>query len=293
MHVSVIIVSYNTSALLRDCIRSVQEHTSGVHYEVIVVDNNSQDGSPEMVKIEFPEVHLIMNRTNVGFGRANNEGYRTAKGKYVLFLNSDTLLISNAIREFYDFMERPPNQNVYACGGKLLQKDLTPAKSYGNFPSLLEIMLYAVRLDRLLPTSIKDKISTGVIPKSSNPLDVDYIVGADIFLRRSAVSPGLPFDEEFFLYFEEAELCHRLKQKGLRAVIVPGICIVHFEGQSSRDKNYNIYAASQLMYLKKCRGACAAAVVRYYFMAVLIMRYFMTFDKEYIQKYSYYRGLSH
>ena len=291
MDVSVIIVSYNTAALLRNCIQSVQKHTSDVHYEIIVVDNDSRDGSSEMVEKEFPEVILIKNPTNAGFGKANNAGYRLAKGKYVFFLNSDTLLIGNSIKEFFDFMERPGNQDVYACGGTLLQKDLTPAKSYGNFPSVLEIMLYAVRIDRLLPPSIKDKISTGAVPKLSAPFDVDYIVGADMFIRKSAVNPGLPFDEDFFLYFEETELCHRLKQKGLRAVIVPEISIVHFEGQSSSEKNYKSYAVSQILYLKKCHGACTAAVVKNFFMIVFIIRFFMTFDKKYIQKFVFYRGL--
>ncbi len=291
MDVSVIIVSYNTALLLRDCIRSVQKYASSLHSEIIVVDNDSQDGSREMVEKEFPEVILIRNQTNLGFGKANNVGYTSAKGKYVFFLNSDTLLVSDAIRDFYHFMECPENKNVYACGGQLLQKDLTPAKSYGNFPSLLEIMLYAVRADRLLPASVKDKISTGVIPKSLTPIEVDYIVGADIFLRKSTVSPGLPFDEDFFLYFEESELCHRLKQKGLRAFIVPDICIIHLEGQSSREKDYKIYSASQILYMKKCRGAYAAAMVKYFFMVVCIMRYFMTFKKKHIQKYFFYQGL--
>jgi GT2 family glycosyltransferase len=291
MDVSVIIVSYNTVALLRDCIRSIQKHTSGVRYEIIVVDNDSRDGSPDMVNRDFPKVILIKNRTNEGFGKANNAGYRWAKGKYIFLLNSDTLLISNAIRDFYDFMERPEHKDVYACGGKLLQKDLTPAKSFGHFPSMLEIMLYALRIDRLLPAFVKDKISTGVIPKSSALIDVDYIVGADIFLRVSAIRPELPFDEDLFLYFEDTELCHRLKQQGLRAVIIPSIGIIHLEGQSSREKNYKIYAASQILYLKKCRGAHAAESARTFFMAICLLRYFMTFNGAYMQKFDFYRGL--
>jgi GT2 family glycosyltransferase len=292
MDVSVIIVSYNTAALLRDCLRSVHRHTSDIHYEIIVVDNDSRDGSPEMVIKEFPEVILLKNMANEGFGKANNAGYKLTNGKYVLFLNSDTLLIGNAIKEFYDFMERPENQDVYACGGKLLQNDLIPTKSYGNFPSVLEIMLYAVRIDRLLPSIVKDKISTGAIPEYSIPFNVDYIVGADMFVRKSAVYPELPFDEDFFLYFEETELCHRLKQRGFRAVIIPDISIVHLEGRSSSETNYNIYARSQILYLKKCHSACTAAVVKNYFMIIFIIRFFMTFDKKYIQKYLFYRGLS-
>jgi hypothetical protein len=292
MDVSVIIVSYNASHLLRDCIASILQYTSDIDYEIIVVDNNSQDDSRHMVEKEFPGAILIKNNENAGFGSANNAGFKLAKGKYVLFLNPDTLLLSNAIKDFFSFMERSENADVFACGGKLVQKDLTPNKSYGNFPSVPEIMITGLRLGRVLPSAVMDRISSGVIPKGAAAIEVDYIVGADLFLRRSAVGAGEPFDKDFFLYFEETELCYRLKAKGYRAVILPFVAIVHLEGRSSSDKNYQTYALSQLMYLAKCRGRRSAAFIKRFIMALYLLRYLTTFRKTYIQKYAFYRKLA-
>jgi hypothetical protein len=130
MDVSIIIVNYNTSELLKDCINSVLKKTQNVKYELIVIDNASSDCSIKMMKNEFPSIKLIESKENLGFGRANNLGARYATGKYLLLLNTDTLLINNAINILFDFMEKDTKQTIAACGGNLYNLDRTENYSY-------------------------------------------------------------------------------------------------------------------------------------------------------------------
>ena len=124
MNVSIIIVNYNTSNLLKDCLCSIIEKTQFIEYEIIVVDNNSGDDSVAMVEQQFTNVKLIKNNINLGFGKANNIGYTYAKGKYLFLLNTDTLLINNAIKILFDFMEDPKHSSVGSCGGNLYTNNL-------------------------------------------------------------------------------------------------------------------------------------------------------------------------
>ena len=123
MDVSIIIVNYNTKQLLKDCLNSIYEHTENISFEVIVSDNGSKDGSIEMLKAEFPQVILIENNANLGFGKANNKGLAIAKGKYIFYLNSDTILLNNAVKLFFDyFEENGKKENIGALGCNLLDK---------------------------------------------------------------------------------------------------------------------------------------------------------------------------
>ncbi len=295
MDVSIIIVSYNTLSLLRDCIHSIIANTSGVDYEIIVVDNCSTDGSPDMVGRNFPQIKLIRNRGNVGFGIANNQGFRIAKGEYILFLNSDTLLISNAIRDFIEFMGRKGNHDVFACGGLLIQPNDTPIISCGNFPSILEIILHKMRLFWILPRFVRDRISSTLVPNAAeSSVEVDYVSGADLFLRKSIIGSVPPFDEDFFLYFEEVEFCHRMHDKGFRAVIVPDIKIIHLFGQSSREndhRQYEINETSRFLYFRKCHGIAAATFLMQMNKAGCLLKYITTFNKRHFKSYLFYREL--
>ena len=124
MDISIIIVNYNTKKLIKNCLKSVFEKTQGINFEVYVVDNNSRDGSCEMIEQDFPQVKLIKNTKNKGFGAANNIAIRESNAKYVFLLNSDTILLNNAIKIFFDFMEKPENQKISCCGGNLYNKNM-------------------------------------------------------------------------------------------------------------------------------------------------------------------------
>src|SRR5574344_324590 len=147
MDVSIIIVSYNTCPLLYACLRSVYEHTAGVSYEVIVVDNKSNDGSAQMVARDFPQVHMIVNEKNIGFGAANNRGLDGARGKYIFYLNSDTILLNNAVKAFFDYFEAHDGERLGALGCNLTGRDGRVIHSCGTFPGFTLSLKQVVVLD--------------------------------------------------------------------------------------------------------------------------------------------------
>lgn len=226
MNVSIVIVNYNTSDLLDKCIASVMEKTKDIVYEIIVVDNASSDNSAIMMNQKYSAIKFIESRTNLGFGKANNLGASFASGKYLFLLNTDTLMVNNAIKVLFDFMEIEDNQNVGACGGNLFNLDLTPNFSYSlNFPSLKNIFSYRSQLSFLQNNesfNFSDQIK-----------DVSLIIGADLFVRRSIFEKIQGFDPLFFMYVEDTELCYRIKQLSYRIVSVPQAKIIHLQGKSS------------------------------------------------------------
>ena len=237
MQLSIIIVNYNTKSLLRNCLTSVYALTSDITFEVIVSDNGSTDGSIEMLKSEFPQVILIENNANLGFGAANNRALDIAKGKYIFYLNSDTVLLNNACKIFYDYWESAQNKDsIGAIGANLLDKDNNVIHSYGQFAG------YSLSIKQLAKMMVTNFILSifyifHISPNRfahSDKTDfylgpVDYITGADLFLLNS---PSARFDENFFLYFEEADLQRQLELNGKERFIIDGPKIQHLCGGS-------------------------------------------------------------
>lgn len=234
MDVSVIIVNYRTKELCKDCINSVFEKTQGVDYEIILVDNHSNDGSAEYLRNEFGErIKIIESDANLGFGRANNAGFQVAVGKYLFLLNSDTLLINNAIKILYDFIDN--NDQVGIVGGNLYSRDGGPMHSYvREFPSLKNDYVPNIftRIWRKLNYSKNNR----EFNCCAQPMEVGYITGADMMIRREALEKAGPFDREFFMYSEEVELTHRIMSCGYKVFSVPEAKIIHLEGASSGAK---------------------------------------------------------
>ncbi|MBQ5646678.1 MAG: glycosyltransferase family 2 protein [Treponema sp.] len=243
MDVSIIIVNYNTKDLIKNCIDSIYKHTKAVEFEIIVSDNGSTDGSIEIIKREFPNVILIENNENLGFGKANNRGLKIAKGKYIFYLNSDTVLLNNAVKYFFDYWETSPEkEEIGALGSNLLDVDGKVIHSYGKFLSinheiyttlkvLLNISKFTI-LKVLFNKPIPKCISTCIEEKKYIGT-VDYITGADLFLKNSQDSE---FDESFFMYCEETDLQYKISEKGLKRIIIEKPNIIHLCGASSSDK---------------------------------------------------------
>lgn len=219
--VTIIFVNYKTKDLTINAINSVIEKTEGIEYEIFVVDNASNDGSIEAIEQKFPNIKIIKSPINGGFGYANNLAIKQASGKYILCLNTDTLLINNAIKIMFDFMEE--NSNAGACGGQLYNKDGTLQQSFGYYPSTPTFLLkYGLfRFFYIKPKLLKKE------------QQVDFIIGADLFLRKKTIEEVGLFDEEIFMYGEEVDLCYRIKQKYYKIFIIPNSKITHFGGQSS------------------------------------------------------------
>lgn len=246
--VSIIIVNYNTQKMTAECIESVKSLTNGISYEIILVDNNSQDGSREFFE-SYEGIRYIYNNSNEGFGRANNLGLAIAEGRNILFLNSDTILINNAVKILSDYIDR--NIDVGACGGNLYYEDMKPNVSYFlSFPNLLSELdvLFLYKPSSWLGIH-HETFNSGTTPK-----EVAYISGADLMVKKDILDTCGSFDPDFFMYFEETELCHRIKKVGYKIMSIPDAKIIHLTGRSYKVKRRTpspMFLSSKFIYIKK------------------------------------------
>lgn len=249
MDVSIIIVNYNTKALIKKSLQSVFEKTKEICFEVIVVDNASHDGSQQMLKEEFPDVILVESCENLGFGKANNLGAKYACGKYLFLLNPDTILLNNAVKILSDFLNN--NLNIGICGGNLYYKDEQPALSYSMFfPSIMwELnILFSCKIERLIYGK------NAQFNHTNNAREVAYITGADLMIRTDLFCQLNGFDKNFFMYFEETELTYRVKNAGYKVYNVPQAQIIHLEGQTLSNnwrRKTKIFLDGREKYYKK------------------------------------------
>jgi GT2 family glycosyltransferase len=259
--VSVIIVSFNTKELTMSCISSVITMTDGVEYEIIVVDNNSSDGSADAIEKEFSEVKLFREKINHGFSKANNIGIRSSRAKYLFFLNSDTVLLNNAIQYFHDFMEDSANEQVGAVGSVLFGADMERAISYGNFHGLRscikgKILEIGIRMMKRIASPvyfmIRNRLREARDNQATYPRAVECISGADLFVRRKALDNAGLFDERYFLYSEEVDLEYRIANAGFARMVIDTPMITHFESKSfsvSHNKRV-LMNVSRLLFFK-------------------------------------------
>lgn len=267
MDISVIIVNYNTCELTINCIRSVYELTSGIEYEIILVDNYSEDGSLVEIRKQFPEVVIVENKSNLGFGRANNKGAEYAKGKYLFLLNSDTILVENVLKKFFLFMEE--HTEYVSCGCNLIDTSGKCTISHGCLPSLLK-EIFLLGLYKLMPSYYNNYLSDGQTVLQGNLSDTGYISGADIFVRKEVYDELKGFDEKIFLYFEETDLFYRMKERGYKSCIIDSCKIIHLGGASSsvNVRKITFYVRSLLYYYRKHHSSVYAKMVKY----VLLLR---------------------
>jgi GT2 family glycosyltransferase len=230
---SVIIVSFNTRELLDRCLRSVEAtRGQGVRIETIVVDNASRDGSAEMVRTQHPETRLIESGANLGFAAANNLAYPSAMGRYIVLLNSDAFLSGEDFRRAVDRMNAMPDVGI--AGGRLVGEDGAWQPSARLFPSAIND---ALRLSGLADRYSKSRFfgrADRTWASDLEPADVDWVPGAFSILRREAIDRVGFFDERFFLYYEEVDLCRRVKEAGFRVAYWPDIVVTHIGGASGR-----------------------------------------------------------
>lgn len=238
MDVSIIIVNFNTRDLLKNCIESIYKYTNAVSFEIIVSDNGSKDGSVEMIKKDFPEVILLENNANLGFGKANNKGLDIAKGKYIFYLNSDTVLLNDACKIFFDFWENSPEKDsIGALGANLLDDDMNIIHSGGQFPSkksLLKELGFMFCLNIFLSILYIFRIDGGRFRKLKKSEEhktgkLDFITGADLFMKNNDFAR---FDENFFLYYEDTDLQFNTNKNGLSSILIDGPEIKHLCGGS-------------------------------------------------------------
>lgn len=239
MDVSIVIVNFNTKQLTLDAIHSVFQSKTGYSYEILLVDNNSSDGSMEAFKREFPTLTMIENRENVGFARANNQAIKMAKGRYILLLNSDTIVYEETLQVMLDFMEEQPK--VGASGCKVVLPDGSLDKACRrSFPTPQASLYHFLGLTKLFPDNSRfNQYQLGHLdPDKDYP--VDCLVGAFMLLRRDVIEQVGLLDEKFFMYGEDIDWCYRIKEAGWDIHYYPYTSIIHYKGASSRRKPFKI-----------------------------------------------------
>lgn len=283
MDVSIVIVNFNTAKLLYDCITSIRDKTTGINYEIIIVDNASTDESVQLVRSFFPEIHLVVNKENIGYGKANNQGASIAQGEYLFLLNTDTLLINNAIKILFDFMEEESSQDIGACGGNLYKIDHRPNFSYSlYFPTLLSIFCYRGHIQFLMMN--ENFNNSGKIK------DVAIIIGADLFVRKNIFNELDGFDPSIFLYIEDGELLYRIKRMKYRVVSNPNAKIIHLQGaSSSKITKLKMEIDSYIIYFKKHHNPLTVKIyilIELFFISLRLITAILAFKKERCLVYS-------
>lgn len=220
---SIIIVSFNTKKLTVDCLKSIEKEESGLDIEVIVVDNNSSDGSREalrQLKTKNLKLITIFNNENLGYAKANNQGIKIAKGKYILLLNSDTLVHKDSLGELVKFARKTPDAGV--IGSKLLNIDGSLQNSCFHFPTIKNVILEYF----LGKKGLFDKYA----PSGKDPTAVDAVVGASFLITPPAKERVGVLDERYFAYFEDIDYCRQTWKKGLKVYYLPTSVITHYHG---------------------------------------------------------------
>lgn len=232
--VSVIVVSYNTRDVLRQCVLSVLAESHGTALEIIVIDNGSSDGSPEMIQAEFPQILLLRSEVNLGFGAANNLALQRAQGRYFVLLNSDAFFTPGALGRAIRHMDEEPACGL--AGACLIGRDGSLQPSSRCFHGLLQDALVLSGLAARYPKSRFFGRFDRTWADAHEPAQVDWVPGAFSIVRPEALRQVGGFDPAFFLYYEEVDLCLRLKRAGFAVWYWPDVVVVHLGGESSRSR---------------------------------------------------------
>jgi GT2 family glycosyltransferase len=259
---SIIIVSWNVRSLLQTCLKSVEVEQGALRLEIIVVDSGSDDGSPEMVREQFPQVHLIVREDNVGFPLGNNIGLAEANGRYLLLLNPDTEVVGEALSRMVGYLDGNPDVGV--VGGQLLNPDNTVQSSRRRFPTVATAFFESTWFQPFAPKGILRRYYAEDIDDGETA-DVDWVKGACLMTRKTILDEVGPLDADYFMYSEELDWCKRIKMAGWRVVYFPEAKIIHYEGKSSEQavtaRHINFQRA-KLRYFHKYHGMMIMILLR-------------------------------
>jgi N-acetylglucosaminyl-diphospho-decaprenol L-rhamnosyltransferase len=281
LDLSVVIVSWNTRELLARCLSSVLAAGSSANeatqrgsadrlsLEVMVVDNASADGSAQMVRERFPKVGLLANTENLGFARANNQMVPSCAGRYVLLLNPDTVVDPGALQALVAFMDEHPTAG--AAGARLLNEDGSLYPSCQPAPSLPREFWRLFHLDAVWPLA-RYRMEQW---DATTPREVDVVQGACLILRRAMLDQVGLLDEDYFIYSEEVDLCHRLRKRGWQLWWVPQAVVTHYGGQSTRQVARTMFLRlyqGKVLYFRKNHGRGAAQLYKLILLAAALVR---------------------
>lgn len=265
MELSIVLVNWNSVDYLRECLTSIYAQTRGIDFEVIVVDNASSDGQARSLKAEFPQVTLIESDHNLGFAGANNLGFKCSSGEHILFLNPDTKVVGPAITAMVDQLRLLPDAGIVGC--KLLNSDLSiQTTCIQRFPTISNQMLDIEALRLRLP----HLRFWGIAPLFANPerpTEVEVVTGACLMIKRDVFEKVGGFNQEYFMYAEDVDLCYKVHQAGWKGYYIGDACIIHYGGGSSRQREQRHWATimqrkAVLKFFQKTRGRVYAWMFR-------------------------------
>lgn len=273
--ISIILVNYNGADVLTDCLNSVEKFIPRYNYEIIIVDNDSQDNSIDIIENKFPNIKLIKLSKNIGFGSGNNAGAKVAKGEFLFLLNTDTIITSNILPHLIDLMEENPEVGI--IGPKLLFPD-------GSFQ-----ISFSPKISIKGEIEAKKLHSYAQSPAKLNLLEnnfqqikeVDIVVGAAFFIRADLFHSLGGFDEKFFMYFEESDLCQRVKNAGYKVLYTPEVSLIHIRGHSVNkiaNKMAVEYRHSQIYYYQKHRPLWERLILRVYLFTKFFYKFAITLN---------------
>jgi GT2 family glycosyltransferase len=253
---SIIIVSFNDKSHLEECLSSIKENVQNINYETLIVDNNSSDGSQEFIRQNYPEVKLITNQENVGFAVALNRGIRRSEGEFFLFLNTDTVIYPEALNLLLEELKNSPG--IGAIGPALLKRENAYQVSFGRRVSFISEIFQKFFLNPFYKLRLKS---------AQKRKEVGWLSAACFMTRREVLEDVGLFDENFFLYFEDIDLCYRLRRKGWSLVFFPQARVFHKGGTSTRQDKVQSrfeYRKSQLYFYQKHNSKVSVSLLRLY-----------------------------
>jgi GT2 family glycosyltransferase len=265
LDLSVIIINYNVKYFLEQCLCSVKKAIEGIDAEIIIIDNNSVDGSMEYLQPQFPNFQWVSNKENIGFGRACNQGFNLSKGKYVLFLNPDTIIPEDCLKKCISFLESKPD--VGALGIKMLDgKGKFLKESKRAFPSPATSLYKLFGISKLFPNSkIFSRYYLGHLNEKNNH-EVEVLAGAFMMIKRKVIEEIGGFDEIFFMYGEDVDLSYRIQKAGYKNYYFSESSIIHFKGESSRKGTLNyikMFYAAMSIFVRKHYSSGKAGVFNF------------------------------
>jgi len=252
LDLSIIIISFNTKEYLINCINSIYNTIKNLNYEIIVVDNASADGSPEMIEATFGDLKLIKNKENLGFAKANNQGIKVAKGNYLLLLNSDTIVPEGTIETLVKFINEHPN--AAAVGPKVLNFDGTLQTKGYNFPSLKLSFICLIRIPKFLPEGSMRRFFHKYYWGENDTTQVDWLGACCLLVRKKTIDKIGMLCEDFFMYFEDQEWCYRARKKKYEIWYVPTAEIFHQNWGSPLSIRADLGRIGQLIFYQKSLG---------------------------------------
>jgi GT2 family glycosyltransferase len=271
--VSVILVNYNGADVLSDCLDSLEKFIPRVNCEIILVDNNSQDNSVNIINDKFPNIKLIKLPRNAGFGAGNNAGAKIAKGEFLLLLNTDTILTNNILPHLIKLMSA--NSDVGVIGTKLLFPDGSFQISFSP-----EIGIKGEFKAKKIHKNAQSKNNLDLIEQDFQDIkEVDIVVGAAFFIRADLFNLLGGFDEKFFMYFEESDLCKRVRNKGYKIIYTPHVSLIHTRGHSVKKISNEMsveYRRSQIYYYHKHRPKWEILMLKIYLLLKFLYQFLKT-----------------